>query len=158
MNIQANTRIFEHPGPHAKVSVVVPVYNYAGYIEETLTSLIDQTLESLSLVVVDDCSKDDSVEVVKRWMQQHHRRFASCLLARNDKNAKLATTRNTGVSMADSDYLFFLDADNVLYPRCIARHAEALDAVAHADGAYSVIEIFDAQAGVMEARCSHARG
>ena len=86
-----------------------------------------QELADVSLVVVDDCSKDPSPQVVRSWLEANKDRFRTAVLARNVKNAGLSITRNTGISIAESAHVFFLDADNLLYPRCLGRHLEAVE-------------------------------
>ena len=75
--------------------MVVSLYNYAGRIEEALNSVAEQTETALELVVVDDVSTDDGVEVVRAWMQAHQTRFSRCLLLRHRRNSGLAAARNT---------------------------------------------------------------
>lgn len=149
MIAQETHTLFEHGTDWASVCVVVPLYNYEKFIEQTLESVVSQTLDAISLVVVDDCSKDSSPVVAERWIERNKARFKKAVLARNIKNAGLAITRNTGVSMAQSPYLFFLDADNLIYPRCLARHLEAIENSPDAQGAYSLLEVFDADNGIM---------
>jgi glycosyltransferase involved in cell wall biosynthesis len=116
---------------------------------------VSQRLHDISLIVVDDCSKDSSPEVVKGWMERNSSRFQKAILARNVMNAGLAITRNTGVSLSSSPYIFFLDADNLIYPRCLARHLEAAKSTPEAQGAYSLLEIFDADRGIMGTEVFH---
>lgn len=149
MIVQGNAIIREEGHGWSRVCVVVPLYNYADYITETLNSLLEQTLAPLSLIVVDDGSKDESCAVVDGWMRQFGVRFERCILARNVANAGLAITRNTAIGLSGSENIFLLDADNLLYPQCLERHLEALDQSPEAMAAYSLIERFDAEAGVM---------
>jgi glycosyltransferase involved in cell wall biosynthesis len=149
MQTQSTTPLFRHVDRWSGVTVIVPLHNYAGFIGDTLNSVLDQTLDDVSLVVVDDASTDESAAVVQRWMEQFHDRFGACLLVANDRNARLAVTRNTGAALTPSPLLFFLDADNLLYPRCLERHAAVLHARPDVAGAYSLIEIFDGEAGIM---------
>jgi len=148
---QETETLLEHGSDWAEVSVVVPLYNYETYITDTLNSVATQTLEDVSLVVVDDCSKDSSAQVVKRWIEENPQRFSKAKLARNVRNAGLAITRNTGIAIAGSPKLFFLDADNLIYPRCLARHVDALSSSPAARGAYSLLEVFDADRRVIGA-------
>ena len=148
MRTQATEIVFESGGDWPEVTVVVPLHNYAGFIEEALDSVGAQTLRPLGLVVVDDASTDASLEVVRGWMRREAGAFARAVLARNVRNAGLSITRNTGVSLAASDFVFFLDADNALYPRCLERHREALEG-SDATFAYGLLEVFGADTGIM---------
>jgi glycosyltransferase involved in cell wall biosynthesis len=104
----------------AEVTVVMPLYNYAGYVEEALDSVRAQTLAVLDLVVVEDCSTDDSLAVALCWVQSNAARFNRVILLRNCANSGLARTRNTGFDAAETPYVLALDADNRLLPECAA--------------------------------------
>ena len=106
----------------------MPLYNYAGYVAETLDSIKAQTLAALDLVIVDDASTDSSLAVAKDWLAAHHGRFGRALLLRNKKNAGLARTRNAGFAQAETPYVMPFDADNLLLPDCLARCLAAIEA------------------------------
>lgn len=103
----------------AKVAVVVPLYNYAGFVVEALNSVKKQTLDSIELVVVDDCSTDTSAKVAADWIERNGRRFVSATLLRNVHNQGLPLTRNVGFAHAEAPFVFPLDADNTIDPRCL---------------------------------------
>ncbi|WP_226018773.1 rhamnan synthesis F family protein [Novosphingobium sp. FKTRR1] len=142
MKTQTANVVFSTGDLARKVSDIVPLYNYANYIAETLNSVAGQSLDDLALIVIDDASTDDSRQVVEAWMHAKRASGMAMSLLANDGNAGLAVTRNTGVAHAQSDYCFFLDADNLLFPRCLEKHARALDARPDCAGAYAIIEEF----------------
>jgi glycosyltransferase involved in cell wall biosynthesis len=115
----------------AAVTVIVPLYNYAGFIVEALESVRAQTLEAIDLVVIDDASTDESLAVARDWAERNHARFNRILILRNLANAGLARTRNAGFDAAETPFVLPLDADNRLLPACCARTL----AVAQAKGA-----------------------
>lgn len=119
--------IFKNDQLHsALVTVVIPLFNYAAYIIEALESVKAQTLKDVDLIVVDDQSTDDSLDVTKQWLERNRQRFNRVVLARNRHNSKLGPTRNVGFHLSESEYVFALDADNRLAPECLARcHAMA---------------------------------
>ncbi len=145
MIIQDARTLFESGPRETRVTVVVPLYNYEKHIRETLDSVAAQTFRDIAIVVVDDCSTDSSAAVAEAWMRDHVDQGLSLYLRQNHKNAKLSITRNTGIDFARSEMCFMLDADNVLYPRCIETHVEALDSRPDASAAYSLIEVFEAR-------------
>lgn len=151
MRTQQADVIFETGRQISRTSVIVPLYNYAHHIEATLESVLAQSDRDVSLIVVDDCSTDRSIEVVSHWMRRRSDCGMGLKLIRNRSNARLAITRNTGISCAQSDYCFMLDADNLLYPRCIEKHAKALDARPDVGAAYSLLEVFEGRRGVIGA-------
>lgn len=118
------------------VSVLVSLYNYERYIEQALDSVAAQTLREIELIVCDDCSTDNGAGVTRRWMQEHKDRFCRAALIANDANSGLAATRNASIACAEAPYIFILDADNFIFPRCLERSfqvlAESADDVAFA--------------------------
>jgi glycosyltransferase involved in cell wall biosynthesis len=102
------------------VTVIIPLYNYASYVEEALESVRTQTLATLDLIVVEDCSTDDLLAVALRWLEANAARFNRALLLRNHVNSGLGPTRNAGFDAADTPYVLPLDADNRLLPNCAA--------------------------------------
>lgn len=149
MKTQSADTIFRRGDLDRKVSVIVPLHNYAHMIEETLESVVAQTFEDLALIVVDDASTDDSRAVVEQWMRKADAPHLTLMLLANVANAGLSITRNTGVGHSSSEYCFFLDADNLLLPRCIEKHVRALDARRDCIGAYSIIEEFGSVSGLI---------
>jgi len=109
---QAGTRL-------AQVAVVVPLFNYADLVTEALASVAGQSLDSLELVVVDDCSTDGSLAVADAWLARHGGRFAATTLLQTVGNQGLAPARNAGFAAAEAAFIFPLDADNTLEPRCL---------------------------------------
>ncbi|HEV7436179.1 MAG TPA: rhamnan synthesis F family protein [Pseudorhizobium sp.] len=124
-----------------KTSVVIPLYNYAGMIEETLEAVKAQDLPDLGLVIVNDKSTDDSLGVARRWALANADRFSTVRVLSNIENGGLSITRNTGISACESELLFFLDADNLIVPSCLRKLVEALDK-SDAAFAYSPLESF----------------
>lgn len=131
----------------AAVTVCVTVFNYRRHVSQALDSLLDQTLELFDLVVVEDCSTDDSLHVVLEWLSVHAGRFGRARLLQHGRNAGLSAARNTGFASSETEFVFVLDADNALYPRCLSRCAEAVGA----DGAFAfpIIEVFGSRAGLI---------
>lgn len=132
----------------ARASVCITLYNYAAFVVEALESAYAQTLRPLGLVVVDDCSRDDGAARVERWMRSYGDRFAGVCLARHVQNAGLARARNGAIDLARSPYVMVLDADNLLYPRCVERLMASLDASPYAF-AFSILERFGEHRGLM---------
>ncbi len=132
-------------------TVIVTLYNYEKYIEECLNSVYLQTAVELDLIVVDDRSKDGSVDRAAAWMRSHGRRFRRVLLVRNRVNRGLARARNRAFEIATTDYVFVLDADNSIYPRCVATLTDALDRC-NASFAYCYLEKFGVESGLLSDR------
>ncbi len=93
-----------------KVSVIVAAYNVEEYIEETLHSLINQTLEDVEFVVVNDCSTDKTGEILDSWAKEYPK-INHVLL---EKNSGPLIVRKIGSEIASGEYVMFLDGDDVL--------------------------------------------
>jgi SAM-dependent methyltransferase len=111
----------------SRVTVVVPVHDYAGVVTEALDSVRAQTLDDLDLVVVDDASGDGSLPVVVDWVARHHARFNRVVVLAHRTNGGLARARNSGCDAAETPFVLPLDADNMLLPGCAERLLAALD-------------------------------
>ena len=91
-----------------KVSVIVPVYNAGEYIGATLDSIINQDFNSFELIVVDDGSTDDSLEIINRKLSH----TAMDYKVIHQENSGVSVARNRGIDEAVGDYLVFIDADD----------------------------------------------
>ena len=102
------------------VSIIVPVYNAAKYIEETIDSVIEQTYTKWELILVDDCSTDGSYELIKEKIAEFERTKVSdeqsIVLLKNVQNSGAAKTRNNGIDAAKGRLIAFLDADDLWHP------------------------------------------
>jgi glycosyltransferase involved in cell wall biosynthesis len=125
----------------AKVSVIISLYNYEQFIIETLESVKEQSLDLVDLIVVDDCSDDNSLSVVLQWIEQNWSSFNRCIIAATRTRSNLAHGRNICFEIADTPYVMVLDADNRLKPNCLEcclRHIEKTGA----SFVYPTIEMF----------------
>lgn len=92
------------------VSVVMPCYNAAQYIAESIESVIAQTHRNWELIIVDDCSKDNSVEIIQDYQNKDDR----IKLIRNAKSSgSPAEPRNIGIEHSTGEYIAFLDSDDI---------------------------------------------
>ena len=91
------------------VSIVVPVYNAARFMDDTIQTVLNQTYQNWELLLVDDCSSDDSVQIIKMYQKRDER----IKLFKLSENSGAAIARNTGIDKAKGRYLAFLDADDL---------------------------------------------
>ena len=91
------------------VSIIMPNYNCAEYVEETVKSVLEQTYSDWELLFVDDCSTDNSVEIVKSFAEKDER----IKLFVNEKNSGAAACRNRALREAKGKWIAFLDSDDV---------------------------------------------
>lgn len=129
------------------VSIIVPVYRAAAYIAETIAMVEAQTWQEWELLLVDDCSPDDSAEVIRRVLERNGRREETAggqetqavqteiytgasgqriALIRKRENGGAARARNTGLDMARGRYIAFLDADDVWHPEKLEKEMRFL--------------------------------
>ncbi|WP_400190228.1 glycosyltransferase family 2 protein [Hymenobacter sp. B81] len=104
-----------------KVSVLLPVYNVGPYIRETITSILAQTFTDFELIVVDDLSTDNTVEVVQSFTDPRVQ------LLRNARNLGRAGTDNAGLEAVRGQYLAKMDGDDLCHPERLARQVAFLD-------------------------------
>jgi len=95
-----------------KVSVIVPLYNLANYVGETLQSVLDQTMQDFEVIVVDDCSTDNSLQVAQEWRARDSR----IKIIQHLQNQGLPAARNTAIAAADGEFILPLDADDKIDP------------------------------------------
>lgn len=130
----------------SRVTVVMPLFNYAQFVEEALESVLQQTVRAIDVIVVDDMSTDNSAAVARVWLEQHASNFNMVALLQNRCNSKLGRTRNTAVSFCDTEFFLPLDADNILLPDFIEKCIGILDETGAAY-AYPTLEKFGDEEG-----------
>ncbi len=91
-----------------KVSVIVPVYNVEKYLRRCLDSLVNQTLKSVEIVIVNDGSKDTSPAIIEEYIQKYPDRF----IYRTQENRGQAVARNRAIELCNGEYVGFLDSDD----------------------------------------------
>ncbi|MCZ0203841.1 glycosyltransferase family 2 protein [Streptomyces sp. UMAF16] len=106
-----------------KLSVIVPFYNVQHYAPDTLKSLRANAREDFEFILVDDCSHDETPEILARA----ERELPGAVLVRHEQNGGLATARNTGIDRARGEYLTFLDGDDWLAPGYYPQLVSAMD-------------------------------
>ncbi len=103
-----------------EVSVVIPSYNASPTIQRAVESVMRQTFDDLEIIVVDDGSDDDTVDIIQENYEDQ------VLLITHDINRGAAAARNTGINAASGDYIAFLDADDIYKPTKIQDQYELL--------------------------------
>lgn len=145
-------RVLEHSADPTKAAVTVAItcYKYGTLCIEALESVLAQTEKHINLVIVDDCSPDDSVRIILQWLDRREikNRFEQVLLIRHLANQGLSISRNTAVANALTPYVFILDADNIIYPRALTVLREAIEN-SRCSMAYSLIEKFGEEVGLI---------
>ncbi|MDD7230160.1 MAG: glycosyltransferase family 2 protein [Bacteroidales bacterium] len=92
------------------ISVVIPVYNTSSYLARCIDSIFEQDLKDVELIFIDDCSTDNSFEVLNQCLKG--RESENLTIVKNPKNLGSGETRNKGISLAKGDYVIFVDSDD----------------------------------------------
>jgi glycosyltransferase involved in cell wall biosynthesis len=92
-----------------KISVILPVYNVAPYLDETFTSLLNQTLQEIEIIAVNDGSKDNSEDIIMKYARQDAR---ICYFSQENQGQSVA--RNIALLHAKGEYIYMMDSDDVL--------------------------------------------
>ncbi|MDD3223500.1 MAG: glycosyltransferase [Clostridium sp.] len=100
-----------------KVSVIVPVYNSSKYLERMIVSLFAQTLKEMEFIFVDDCSTDNSLEILYEYEKKDPDRV---IIIKADKNGGPGGARNIGLQYASGEYIGFADSDDYIKPEMYA--------------------------------------
>ena len=106
-----------------KLSVIVPFYNVQQYAPDTLKSLRANARADFEFILVDDCSRDGTPDILARA----ERELPGAVHVRHEKNGGLATARNTGIDKARGEYLTFLDGDDWLAPGYFSQLVDAIE-------------------------------
>lgn len=106
------------------VSIIIPIYNVALYIEESLLSALNQTYSNIEYIIVDDCGVDNSMSIVEILKQSHPHKDIKII--HHPQNKGLSAARNTGIANASGDYIFFMDSDDIISCDCIEKHLDAI--------------------------------
>lgn len=92
------------------VSIIVPVYNTGMYLKECLGSIFNQTYKKIEVIIVNDCSTDDSLSIINDFMNKHN----NIVFINHNKNLGLSESRNDGINICSGEYISFVDSDDVL--------------------------------------------
>lgn len=123
--IQANVALCrKRLGLPLKLSVVVPVFNTAKYLEKCLWSILNQTEVSLEVIVINDGSSDNSLDIIHKIMKRDKR---IVLVHNNHPSGNPGTPRNQGISIAKGEYLGFVDSDDWIEHDYFSRLIEAIE-------------------------------
>lgn len=139
-------------GVPATVSVVVPSYNHAQFIETTLRSIIKQTLRPAELIVIDDGSSDNSAAVIERVLDDCP--FPSELVARNNRG--LCATLNEGFRRTGGEYFAYLGSDDLWLPDFLKARVSLLESRVAAVLAYGHAYFIDEQNAIIDSTADWA--
>jgi len=105
----------------AEISIVIPSFNQSEYLEDAIESCYNQSMPACEILVIDDGSSDDSLEVARRYEFREFPGVESPVRVISQVNKGLPSARNSGIMNAKGDYIQFLDADDMLMENALAR-------------------------------------
>ncbi len=123
--------MYKQPG----ISIIIPSYNSSGYLEETVRTLYEQTNKNIEVIIIDDGSTDNSVEVAEMLLAKFS--LAGSVIRRPDTEPKgVASCRNIGVKKASHDWVSFLDSDDLFVADTIQKTIDNIVEYGHESGAF----------------------
>jgi len=130
------------------VSVIMPAYNAEKFIGEAIESILNQTFKDFEFIILDDCSKDKTWEIIKDYAKKDERIVA----VKNEKNLKISATLNKGILLARGKYISRMDADDWSYPQRFEKQINYLEGNSAVVLLGSVIEVADSTMRVLNLR------
>jgi len=128
-----------HELKKCSVSVIITNFNYSKYIVNCVNSIRKNTLKGVEIVIVDDSSTDNSVDIINSLLKKDDTNITAVL---KKTNTHLAHSRNLGIDISIGDNIFILDVDNEIYPTCLEKHLNFINKN-KLDAAYGIVECFD---------------
>lgn len=101
------------------ISVIVITYNSADFVMETLESIKEQSYGNIELIVSDDCSKDNTVEICKTWIDNNRNHFSRTKIVTVTENSGIPANCNRGVKVATGEWIKVIAGDDLLMKHCI---------------------------------------
>ncbi|MBS1573216.1 MAG: glycosyltransferase family 2 protein [Bacteroidetes bacterium] len=133
--------MYEKPG---LVSIIIPAYNAANFIGETIQSILQQSYTNWELIIVNDGSKDNTVEICNLFLDER-------ILLINQSNSGVAVARNNGMKLANGEYIIFFDADDLMTTDFLKVRIDALSINDRAGFAGGIVETFPLNAATKNA-------
>lgn len=119
------------------ITIIIPTYNKADFISQTIESALNQTYSDYKILVVDDCSSDGTDLIVKKYISDKLRYI------RHEKNLGPSITYNDGIRMSNSEYVTILDNDDILLPNHLELIMQEFKKDEHLDVVFSRLAVID---------------
>ena len=126
-----------------EVTVVVPCYNYAEYVPGAVQSIADQTFQNLEVIIVNDGSTDDTLDVARELLETYRGKLFITLVDQQNQGHP-SVTKNTGYSYAEGDFYFTLDSDDMIKPEYVAKVMDTFEKHPDVDVVYPGYQTFGA--------------
>lgn len=123
------------------VSVAVITYNSSKYVLETLESIKAQTYKNIELIISDDCSTDNTMQLCKKWCEQNEDRFARIQYVEVEQNTGVSANCNRAEDACQGDWVKLIAGDDLLLPNCIADYIEYVHAIPNVTYLFGKIQL-----------------
>lgn len=127
------------------ISVIIPVYNVEKFIENTINSVLNQTYKNIEILIMDDCSVDNSAELIKCLAKEH----SQIKYYKLKINSGAAVARNKGIELAEGEYIAFLDGDDRWKPDKLEKEL-SLAKDKNAGFIFTAIEMIDENGNIVK--------
>ncbi len=108
-----------------KISIVVVTYNSGKYVAETLDSIVSQCYTGeIQLIISDDCSEDDTLQICDTWLKEHHERFPDARIIRSEVNTGISGNYNRALRAVNGSWVKYIAGDDILTSDCIAEFVD----------------------------------
>lgn len=114
-------------GNEVKVSIVIPVYNHEKFVGDCIQSILNQTYKNIEVILCDDCSKDNSWEVIQKYKGALSDHFNRIILLKNESNQGITKTLNKMLEYVEGDYIKIIASDDMLVSFCIEKMVNTVD-------------------------------
>jgi glycosyltransferase involved in cell wall biosynthesis len=105
------------------ISIITPLYNSEEFISETIKSVLDQSYKNWEMIIIDDCSNDNGVNIVNSYQEKND----NIKLVQLSKNSGAAVARNEGIKLAKGRYIAFLDSDDLWHPEKLKKQISFME-------------------------------
>lgn len=128
-----------------RVSVIIPVYNVEKYLDKTLESVFSQIYKDIEMVLVDDCSKDKSAQIIAKYRESH----SEIIYFLQPKNMGAGAARNKALELATGQYVAFLDSDDLWMPEKTDKQIKVMKEK-KSPFSYAAIEMMDEEGNTIK--------
>lgn len=104
------------------VSIIVISYNSSKYVLETLESVKSQSYKNIELIISDDCSTDNTIEICEKWIEKNEEYFMGIKIIKAHKNSGIPSNVNRGVKASKGEWIKLIAGDDMLLPNCIKEY------------------------------------
>jgi len=131
------------------VSVVAVCYNHSAFVSKTLESIINQSYENIQLIIIDDCSEDDSVQQIESWIDK---RNIECQFIANKENLGVCKSLNIALDYVKGEFFQGISCDDTMMPGKLTRQVDLLSRRAEVTMVYGAAQIIDENDQVIESK------